>query len=107
MLNQLLLFLLASLRSRRSLALENAALRRQFEVLQRNAKRQLPRSSGSISSPSTGLGTHMYRTEAGIRSGQGKALPAKRDGFQLNFDVALYFRSTILFVSLYSPASSR
>jgi len=39
MLKQLLLLLLNLLRSRRSLALENVALRHQLGVLQRNAKR--------------------------------------------------------------------
>ncbi len=39
MLKQLLLLLLTLLKSRRSLALENIALRHQLEVLQRNAKR--------------------------------------------------------------------
>lgn len=39
MLKHLLLLLLATLRSRRELALENVALRHQLEVLQRNAKR--------------------------------------------------------------------
>ena len=39
MLKQLLLLLLTLLKSRRSLALENTALRHQLEVLQRNSKR--------------------------------------------------------------------
>jgi len=45
MLKQLLLLLLNSLRSRRSLALENVALRHQLDVLQRNAKRPLLKPS--------------------------------------------------------------
>jgi len=39
MLKHLLLLLLAALRSRRELALENVALRHQLDVLRRNAKR--------------------------------------------------------------------
>jgi len=45
MLKHLLVLLLASLRSRRELALENVALRHQLEVLQRNAKRPRLRPS--------------------------------------------------------------
>jgi len=48
MLKHLLLLLRTSLRSRRSLALENIALRHQLEVLQRNAKRPRLRPSDRV-----------------------------------------------------------
>ena len=48
MLKQLLLFLLASFEARRSLALENVALRHQLEVLQRNVKRSRLKPSDRV-----------------------------------------------------------